>query len=200
MILSSHVKQYHSSDQNMAPISPRGRAQVLTKQGITGSQAPASLTSPLARLLSHPPTPPAGLRAVPGPHQVHSPLTLCLPAASFPAPLSPQNICRIYLLTFFGPLLNSVRTSLTTPIKDTQSEGLPRAHTFLHISIFCWNYSVLKCTSALKLLNDIINIFMRNTYLQLLKVIFLNVLGQIINLENKNSDWYYSNLLQMNIK
>ena len=125
MILSSHVKQYHSSDQNMAPISPRGRAQVLTKQGITGSQAPASLTSPLARLLSHPPTPPAGLRAVPGPHQVHSPLTLCLPAASFPAPLSPQNICRIYLLTFFGPLLNSVRTSLTTPIKDTQSEGAP---------------------------------------------------------------------------
>lgn len=128
------------------------------------------------------------------------PLTLCLPAASFPAPLSPQNICRIYLLTFFGPLLNSVRASLTTPIKDTQSEGLPRAHTFLHASIFCWNYSVLKCTSASKLPNDIINIFMRNTYLQLLKVIFLNVLGQIINLENKNSDWYYSSLLQMNIK
>ena len=122
-------------------------------------------------------------------------LKVFLPAISSPAPFPPQNICRIYLLTLFGPLLNSVRASLTTPIIDTQSEGLPWTRIFLHTSIFCWNYSVVKCTLALKLLNDIINIFMRNTYLQLLKIIFLNVLGQIINLENKISDWYHSSLL-----
>lgn len=108
-----------SSDQNTAPISPRGRAQKsLQSRGITGSRAPASLThfSPVSCLILQPTRwPPCILDPT---STLHPPL--CLPAASFPATF-PQNICRIFSL--FGPLLNSVRASLTTPIKIPQVKG-----------------------------------------------------------------------------
>lgn len=35
------------------------------------------------------------------------------------------------------------------------------------------------------MIHDDVKVFMMNTYLQLLQIIFLNVLGQIINLESK---------------
>lgn len=163
----------------------------------TSLQSRASLEAECLSLWCPSPVSPSNLTYWPPCYSWIPPRTLhlkvFLPAISSPA-ISPQNICRIYLLPLFGPLLNSVRASLTTPIIDTQSEGLPWTRTFLHTSVFCWNYSVVKRTLALKLLNDIINIFMRHTYLQLLKIIFLNVLGQIINLENKISDWYHSTL------
>ena len=122
----------------MVPISPRGKAQVLTKAGHHW-KLNASLTSSLGLLLSHPPTPPTGLLAVPGSRQAHSTsgsfFLLSPPLHHSPHP-SPQHICRTDPPTFFWFL-----AQLTKAFPDHSShryrvQDYHEPQVFLQVSIF----------------------------------------------------------------